>query len=402
MTIEFFEKFGEVAPRVRPFERSNEGFVVPLKRQQPVLNGGQGPKVVRGDDLALDDGEIDLDLIEPAGVHRAKNQHEIGVPALQPFDRAWTAMRGSVVDNPENAVGLAIGRDAPDLPHTPAERLDAGLALAAAKQARPVYIPRREIRPRALAFVLVLNPHRLVRARRCGRMTSASRLNAGLLIGGDHVVVRRQRLAFPDAFVEIQNPPRLGGKVGVAREDPAAVRPWADRIGIQPAPDRAAADRRHEPGALGFACQVVHAPPRKRTARAGGQFTGERLDGDDHLWGEKPGGDPGGHDPQDPPRVLRKSACARGTRPLAGCRDSGQSRHWTNRRPPTGSSWPGRPGNGVVYRQRLAASDPALPLASGQSDRDWFEASVRRDRSGAERRIFSISVQAENVSVFVK
>jgi hypothetical protein len=57
-TLELFEKFGEVAPRERPLEGSSEGFVMPLKRQQPVLDGGQGPEVVRGDDLALDDGEM--------------------------------------------------------------------------------------------------------------------------------------------------------------------------------------------------------------------------------------------------------------------------------------------------------------------------------------------------------
>src|SRR5262249_14092654 len=330
------------------------------------------------------------------------DQDEIGVMALQAFDRARAAVRGPIIDNPEDAVGLAIGRDAHDLPHKSTERLDARLPLAAAKQARPVHIERREIRPNALAFVLVLNPHRLVGAMRCGLMTRAARLNAGLLIGGDHKVIRAERLSLPDAFIEIQNPARLGSKVGVAWEEPAAVCPGSDRIGIQPAPDRAAADRCHEPYTLGFEGQVIDAPPGNGPARRGGQFTRECLDRDDDVWGEKPGGAPGEHGRRGRPRVARKTACARGTRPPAESGGFGRSRHWPSLRPPRGSSWRGRPENGVAYKRPLAASAPVLPLGRGRSDKDWFAASVHRDRSGAQGRIFSISVQEENVSVFVK
>jgi hypothetical protein len=43
-----------------------------------------------------------------------------------------------------------------------------------------------------------------------------------------------------------------------------------------------------------------------------------------------------------------------------------------------------------------------LPVERGRSDRDWFEASVRRDRFGPQGRTSSNSVQVRNVSVFVK
>src|SRR5262252_7557640 len=92
LTLELFEQFGEVATRERPLEGSSESFVVPLKPQQPILDSGQRSEVVRGDHLALDDGEVELDLIEPARVHRTMDQDEIGVTALQAFDRARAAV----------------------------------------------------------------------------------------------------------------------------------------------------------------------------------------------------------------------------------------------------------------------------------------------------------------------
>lgn len=42
-------------------------LVALLEGEQPVLNGVETGEVVGGDDLALDDAELDLDLVEPAG-----------------------------------------------------------------------------------------------------------------------------------------------------------------------------------------------------------------------------------------------------------------------------------------------------------------------------------------------
>jgi hypothetical protein len=42
--------------------------VVLLKAEEPVADGTERHDVIRREDLALGDGEVDLDLIEPAGV----------------------------------------------------------------------------------------------------------------------------------------------------------------------------------------------------------------------------------------------------------------------------------------------------------------------------------------------
>ena len=139
------------------------------------------------------------------------------------------------------------------------------------------------------------HPRRPSRPRR--RMTAATRLNARLLIGGDHKLVGGQGVLLPDALVEIQDPPGLGRKRRIARKDPAAVEPRPNRVVVQPAPDRAAANGRDQPGPLGFRRQLADAPAGQRALDAGGPLTRERFNGDDDLWGKKLGAAPSVSDP---------------------------------------------------------------------------------------------------------
>ncbi len=90
---------------------------------------------------------------------------------------------------------------------------------------------------RPAAFVLVLHQRRMPRAGRAGGMTSAPGLDGGLLVGRDHVFIRPQSLALKAAGVQVQDSARLGLEVGVAGKDPAAMRPGADDIVGQPAPN---------------------------------------------------------------------------------------------------------------------------------------------------------------------
>ena len=66
-----------------------------LKRQEAVLYLGQRMEVVRREDLALHDREIDLDLIEPTGMDGPVHKHQIRIPLLQTFHgaRVWRAVR---------------------------------------------------------------------------------------------------------------------------------------------------------------------------------------------------------------------------------------------------------------------------------------------------------------------
>ncbi len=141
-------------------------------------------------------------------------------------------------------------------------------------------------------------------------MDTASSLDAGLFVGGDHELIALQRPAVPGAGIEIENPAGLGGKLWVARKDPTAVIPGPNGILMQPAPDRAAGDGRDQAGLTDLPSDVRRIPMRKRKAVGGGQFTGESLDLHHQFWGKKPGGDPGEGVPPGPPGGLRRNACA--------------------------------------------------------------------------------------------
>jgi hypothetical protein len=60
----------EMRARKVPLERARDAFVVALEVQKPSLDRFQAGEVTGDKRFALHDREVDLDLIEPAGVHR--------------------------------------------------------------------------------------------------------------------------------------------------------------------------------------------------------------------------------------------------------------------------------------------------------------------------------------------
>ena len=106
--------------------------------------------------------------------------------------------------------------------------------------------------------------------------------------------------------------PGLGLELRIARKDPAAVLPGADRVFVQPTPDGAVANARHQAAALRVSCHIGHAESRQRQAQGGGQLARKRLDLNGELWGERPEGVPGGLSLRGPPIAPRRSACAIG------------------------------------------------------------------------------------------
>src|SRR5436190_14027253 len=95
-TTEFGEQRGEIAAREGPPERLRRVDVVFLEAKKPLTDRTERTEVIRREDLALDDGEIDLNLIEPAGVDGGVDEHELRPPGLQPRAGAVAPMRGTV------------------------------------------------------------------------------------------------------------------------------------------------------------------------------------------------------------------------------------------------------------------------------------------------------------------
>ncbi len=62
-------------------------------------------------------------------------------------------------------------------------------------------------------------------------MAALPRLDTGLFIGADDVVLGAKGVTLPGARIQIQHPARLLGKVGITGKDPILVPPGFDCIG---------------------------------------------------------------------------------------------------------------------------------------------------------------------------
>ena len=98
-----------------PGEWSGNGLVVVLESQQSLLDSCQRREVVGGEDLALDDGEIDLDLVEPTGMHGTMNRNQAWKFILESGNAFGAAMRGAIVHDPEHPARLVVRRLSHDL-----------------------------------------------------------------------------------------------------------------------------------------------------------------------------------------------------------------------------------------------------------------------------------------------
>ncbi len=94
--MEFRKEFVEVAANELPLKRSRGRFVMLLEAEETILELGEGTEVVRGEHLALDNGEIDLDLVEPAGVNRSMDRDEGGPMLRQAGDAPLSAVGGTL------------------------------------------------------------------------------------------------------------------------------------------------------------------------------------------------------------------------------------------------------------------------------------------------------------------
>jgi hypothetical protein len=171
----------EVVAGELPLERLGDLLVVTAEAEQPLLEGGEFLEVVGLEDLALHDREVDLGLVEPGGVDRGVDHDEVGPGALEAVDRAPAAVGGAVVDDQEDALGLGVGFDRPELLDERVERLDAVLGRAAVEDAGAARVPGGQVAERSPALVLVLDPLAAAGRGRPGAVLARSRLDRGFL-----------------------------------------------------------------------------------------------------------------------------------------------------------------------------------------------------------------------------
>lgn len=292
MTREFFQECCEILASELPFEGLGHCLEADFKLAEPVGDRGKRREIVWRERFSLDDGEVDFDLVQPTGMHRAVDQSQIFVAALKSGDGALAAVTAAVVDNPEDTAGAAVGFLAHDLFDQPVKGRDPAFVFAAAENLGAMHVPGGQIGPGSVPLVFVLDLHRLMRCRRQCRVNSRAGLDAGLFVCGDNEIVDSERATLPLSLVQVQEPASFDLKIGIAGKDPAAMLPRTNRILVQPAPQRAVADARHQTTITNVSSQFRHAPTSQWFLVLRGQFAGQGLNLYDQLRGEKTGGGP--------------------------------------------------------------------------------------------------------------
>lgn len=240
-------------------------------------NRFQVRKVIRGQDLPLDDREIDLHLIQPTGVDWGMDHHAAGVDLTQPVLGGFATRRRALVHNPEQARRGMIRFLPQYLVHQPAKGLDAGGRFPPPHHVPPPDVPGRQVLQRATARILKLDPLGPGWGRPQAGVTPEAGLDARLLVGPEHVVLGAQRLALPGARRQVQKRSGLLRKQRVPWEDPVLVPPGLDGIGGQD-PPHGAPTKRLPQRPLGACRHIGQRLPAQGALGFGHQFAGNRLD----------------------------------------------------------------------------------------------------------------------------
>jgi hypothetical protein len=170
----------------------------------------------------------------------------------------------------------------------PAKRANAGGVVDAAEEAGSVHVPRRQVGEYSSALVLILDSDCAAGARRLRRAATLPRLDRGLLVRRDHVLIVQQGMVTEAAGLEAEDAPRLRLEVGVARKDPMPLGLRSDGVLGQPAPDGDVGDLSDHAACDGFAAQVENEPAGEGHATLAWQLTSQRLDRLHHGGGERP------------------------------------------------------------------------------------------------------------------
>ena len=95
--VDALQELVQVGAGEPPVEGFGDGVVAGFERGEAVADLAQVGEVVRADDLALDDGEVDLSLVRPGGVDGQVDQVGVRPGRLHPCNGAGAAVGGAVV-----------------------------------------------------------------------------------------------------------------------------------------------------------------------------------------------------------------------------------------------------------------------------------------------------------------
>ena len=339
-----------------------------LEPDQAQPQGFQRVKIVWSQGLPLNNGKVDLNLIQPTCMHWTVHGHQMRVLAAESRNTRRCAVRGSIVHYPENSTGFFVGGSAHHLIDKPIERSNTAFLFAPAEQFGSMHVQRCQVGPGATTFVFVFNLHRRTRLRGKRTVATTTCLDAGFFVRRQNKLVFLQALPVPNPFVEVENAPCLLSKMRISREDPTTMLPGSNRILVQPPPYRCAADRCYTPRLNDRGREISRAPSRKRHTIGRWQLARKRFNLDDQVWGKKPGDGPGADAPQGRQGVSRRIFFAIARRPLVGFRDDGRFLRYQCLLRPAGSFWRAVLENTATYISEPVQSVPAFHQRTMLSD----------------------------------
>src|SRR5215510_16219263 len=162
----------------------------------------------------LYDREVDFDLVEPTGMDRSMHDNEICVGHGQPVDRCWATVRRAVIHHPKNPLRGLLGLLFHHLRDQAPEWLDACRRFTPAHDNAPLDIPRCQVLQRTTPGVLVLDPLRPSGSRWQAGRASQARLNTGLFISADDVILGAKWCPLPVASNKSNTRPAFSAKRG--------------------------------------------------------------------------------------------------------------------------------------------------------------------------------------------
>lgn len=271
------EKAFQVVSCEFPLKRGGDGFVIGLELEKLRLQGFQVREVVWGKDLPLHDRQVNLDLVQPTGMDRRVDLNGVGIPLREPFGGEIPSVRRSIVGHPEDPPCRPIRLLLHGEVNQSMKRLDAGCAVAQPKQLGSPHVAGGHVGQRPTALVFGLHPSVLMGMGRRPRGQPPAGLDAGLFVRADHVLVLSQRLPFPEALIQIQDTSRFLCEAGVARKNPAAMRPRLDGVGMEPAPYRRTTDGGHNATPNRLAGDVPMTETGQRQVALARQFARQRF-----------------------------------------------------------------------------------------------------------------------------
>ena len=219
-------------------------------------------------------------------------------------------MRRTIVNNPKNTFCCDIGWLTHNVVNKTIKGGYATSALASTEQFGAMNINGRDIGPSAASGIFMLHFHWRPRLGRTGGMTATACLDARFLIGRQNKFVILKGAPIPLPFIKIQDSPGFLGKLRITRKYPGTIPPWTNGIFMKPSPYSAVTDRGCKSRSLNLPAKIGNTPSRKWHLMDRGQLTGQRLNLNDNLRGEKSGGDPDVIVPQAQGGVLQRSVFA--------------------------------------------------------------------------------------------